>query len=189
MKALLLAAFCALLVTPATANDIRVYSGTRSRQHFTPSAYALEKFPTYLVIDHTDRQFAFITYYKNRTYSAAIYTLDIDTIQPNSPQLTANSREFLYVQTEGSGVPVDVMRFRGTAKPRLIATSSTTAHATSATLAYTGYYYALAAFNYEETATFSLQKALTISINNTNTNLSGAIALAVDDLRRRKKVD
>jgi hypothetical protein len=118
-----------------------------------------------------------------------VFEIDARSIVPNSPELTKASRQFIYSSDSDGGTPVNTFRFRSTAKPVNLPISSSSAELTSRTLTYSGWFYALAAYNFEETATFNYQKRLTIEANDASKDLPGAVNLVLDDLRRRNLID
>ena len=101
-------------ILSAWANDLRIYFGHIKRQTFTSIQFAAEKTPTYLVIDQTTNQFAFIRY-RNRTHYEQQVAIDVRSTVPNTPALTKISRQFIYSSSSEAGVPVDIFRFRSTA--------------------------------------------------------------------------
>lgn len=175
-------------VLPASANDIRIYSGTRKRQTYTSMNYAAETFRTYLVVDQTTKQFTVITYFKDRSHFEATETADIISTVPNNP-VTKNTRSFVYASSSDSTIPVNTFRFRSGGKPSLLPVATDSAQLVARTFSYTGLFYALAAYNYEETATYVYQKRLTVAANDGNKTLTGAVNLVLDDLRARKLID
>jgi|GEM_PF-4787966 len=175
---------------PASASDIRIYSGTRKRQTFTSMNYAAETFRTYLVIDQTTKQFTFVTYFtKTRSHFESTETADVLATVPNSPAITKDTRRFMYASSSDSSVPVNTFRFRSGGKPALLPIATDNPQLTARTFSYTGLFYAFAAYNYEESATFVYQKRLTMLANDGNKNLTGAVDLVLDDLRARKLID
>jgi len=174
---------------PAQASDLRIYSGTRRTQTFTSMQFAAETFRTYLVIDQATKKFTFITYFKNRSHYESTETIDVLTHVPNNPAITKATRTFIYASSSDSSVPVDTFRFRSSSKPLLLTVATGSTQLTARTLSYQGWFYAFAAFNYEESATFTYQQRLTVQANDANKTLAGAVDLVLDDLRARKLID
>jgi len=169
-------------------DDIRIYLGVVKQDMFGSDGVETTKRRSYLVVNQTVNQVAMITLVDGSAFDTTL-DANVRITMPYNPAISKDSRTFIYISSSDAGTPVNTYRWRSTSAPVMVRLAPGLEVLAAKRFEYEAWFYALAAYNYEATATFTLSKSLTLAALITDNNTASAIQIVRDYLISRNMID
>ena len=169
-------------------DDIRIYLGVVKQEIFASDGVDTTKRRSYLIVNQTVNQVAMITLADGSAFDTTL-DANVRITMPYNPAISKDSRTFIYISSSNAGTPVNTYRWRSTSAPVMVRLAPGLEVLAAKRFEYEAWFYAVAGSNYEDTATFTLSKSLTLAALITDNNTASAIQIVRDYLISRNMID